>query len=72
MTENIEGFLYDLSKPVKLITTKNKYWKATLTGKKLSIEVGKVKAGVDEKEEDLDKDYASAAQAQSSMITKIK
>lgn len=47
MEENIEGFIYDLSKPVKLVTTKNKYWQATLQGKKLTIEVGKVKAGHD-------------------------
>ena len=50
MEENIEGFVYDLSQPVRLVTTKNKYWKATLSGKKLTVEVGKVKAGADEKE----------------------
>jgi predicted DNA-binding WGR domain protein len=43
-----------------------------LIGKKLIIEVGKVKAGADVQEESIDKDYTNDAQAKSSMVSKIK
>lgn len=72
MEYDISGFLYDLSQPVKLLTTSNKYWKATLNGKKLIIEVGKVKAGVDEMEKDVTVDNATVDMAKSSMVAKIK
>ena len=72
MEQDIEGCIYNLDKPVKLITISNKYWTASLNGKKLIIEVGKVKAGRDEKEKDLTVDHATIDLAKSSFVAKIK
>ena len=72
MTEVIANYEFDLSKPVYLLHPKNKFWEVSRTAVGVKFRVGKLKDGVEDGVEEVDKDYATEASAKKSLMTKIE
>ena len=72
MTEVIASYQFDLSKPVYLLHPSNKFWEVSRTSLGVKFRVGKLKDGVENNVEQVDKDYANEASAKKSMISKIE
>lgn len=71
-TTTIEGYEFNISKKIRLVTTSNKFWEAECSGKKLQIRVGKDKGGAETNIEEMTKAYPTPELARASLIEKIK